>query len=94
MSRKLDRSRPPTPETWVTSRKCDRKIEKAEIATRERIVGERARTIPCYNPKSPAMRQPKQKRPLPQGWTEVNALSFRRSMRKVNRIMATELAKG
>jgi len=90
MSRKIDRSIPPTPEKWVTSGKCDRKIEMAEIAARKRIMGERARATPCYNPKPPATKQPKQKRSLPLGWTEVNALTFRRSMRKAKRIMGTE----
>ena len=70
----------------------------AEIAARKRIMGERARTTRCYNPKPPATKQPKQKKPLPQGWAEVNALTFRRSMRNANRIMWTEhspfLAKG
>jgi len=39
MSRKIDRSRPPTPETWVTSKRCDRKIENAETAARKKIMG-------------------------------------------------------
>lgn len=98
MRRKQDKRIPPTPEKWVTSGKCDRKIDRAEIAARKRIMGESARTTPCYNPKRPAMKQPRQKKPLPQGWAEVNALAFRRSMRNANRIMGTEhspfLAKG
>ena len=97
MSRKIDRSIPPTPEKWVTSGKCDSKIERAEIAARKKIISERARATPCYNPKPPATKEPKQK-PLPKGWAEVNALAFRRSMRNANRIMWTEhspfLAKG
>ena len=35
----MDKSIPPTPEKWVTSRTCDRKIEKAEMAARKRIMG-------------------------------------------------------
>ena len=40
MRRKVNKSIPPTPEKWVTSRKCDRKIEKVEIAARKRIMGD------------------------------------------------------
>jgi len=90
MRRKQDKRIPPTPEKWVTSRKCDRKIERAEIAARKRIMGERTTATPCCNP--PATKQPKQQKPLPQGWAEVNAFSFRRSIRKANCIMATEIA--
>ena len=40
MRRKQNKSIPPTTEKWVTSRKCDRKIEKAETATRKGIMGD------------------------------------------------------
>jgi hypothetical protein len=40
MRRKVNKSIPPSPEKWVTSRKCDRKIEKAELAARRRIMGD------------------------------------------------------
>jgi hypothetical protein len=87
MSRKIDRSKPTTPPWWFELHAA---MDSPTVDTER--VRDRAKTKRSYNPKRPAMKQPKQRRPLPQGWTEVNALSLRRSMRKANRIMATELA--
>lgn len=39
MRRKTNKSRPPAPENWATSKKCDRTIERAEIAARKKIMG-------------------------------------------------------
>lgn len=87
MSRKIDRSRPTPPPWWVELYAA---MDSPTVEAGK--MGDRAKTTPCYNPKRPAMRQPKQKKPLPQGWAEVNALSFRRSMRKATSMMAPELA--
>ena len=86
MSRKIDRGKPTPPPWWVELYAA---MDSPTVEAGK--TGDRAKNARDYNPKRPAMKLPKQKRPLPEGWAEVNALSFRRSMRKVNRIMATEL---
>lgn len=87
MSRKIDRGKPTPPPWWVELHAAmDSPVVEAGKT------GDRAKTTPYYNPKRPAMKLPKQKRPLPEGWAEVNTLSFRRSVRKASSIMGTELS--
>jgi len=88
MSRKIDRSRPVSPPWWVELYAA---MDSPTVVARN--MGGRAKTTRCYNPKRPALRLPKQKSPLPQGWTDVNALSFQRSVRKATSIMTSELVK-
>lgn len=87
MSRKIDRSKPTTPPWWLELYAA---MDSPTVPAEK--MGEGARATPCYNPKRPAMKQPKQKRPVPQGWIEVNALAYRRSMRNATNIMAQELS--
>ncbi|MFZ4778340.1 MAG: hypothetical protein ACOYM3_23465 [Terrimicrobiaceae bacterium] len=87
MSRKIDRSRPASPPWWVELHAA---MDSPTVEAGKKR--ERARTTRGFNPQRAALKQPKQKRPLPQGWTEVSALAFRRSVRKATSMMAPELS--
>ena len=87
MSRKIDRSKPTHPPWWFELYAA----MDAPTVPAEKM-GEGPWTARGYSPKRPALKQPKQKRPLPQGWIEVNALAYRRSMRNATNIMAQELS--